>query len=174
MKKFLPFLVSLLLLTGCGLFSKEYTPGHSFADQNELLRVLDTEDWDFELTNVSGPYVPRNFNTYGFGFQVRGDSIRSYLPFFGVSYTAPLYGSNEGPLTFEEPIASYSVTPGPHEGEATIEIVTRKAPRNEIVYYVNAFTNGSASVPMVSTDTQSLTFRGQIVLPADRKTERTQ
>ena len=171
MKKFLPFLVSLILLTGCGLFSKEYIPGHNFADQNELLRVLDTEDWDFELTNVSGSYVPRNFNAYGFGFQVRGDSIRSYLPFFGVSYRAPAYGSNEGPLTFEAPIVSYSVAPGPHEGEATVEIVTRKEPRNEIIYYISAFTNGVASLTMVSSDTQSLQFRGNIFLPDERSSD---
>lgn len=167
MKKILPFLLTVILLSSCGLFSKEYTPGHKFGSQEDLIQTLEKGEWNFELQNVTGPMVPSNFNAYGFGFEVRGNSIRCYLPYFGVSYKAPRYGSNEGPLTFEAPISSYTVKKGSHSGEAEIEIVTHKDKQNAITLHVNAFTNGSASVTMISTDTQSLGYRGIISLPAD-------
>ena len=92
----------------------------------------------------------------------------SYLPFFGISYRAPLYGDNKGPLNFEAPIVSYDVKAGTHPGEAVIELVTRKEPQNTITLYITAFTNGSATVTMLSTDTESLTYRGIITLPGHK------
>ena len=168
MKKLLPFLLSLALLSGCGLFSKEYVPGHQFESQKDLVAYLEGKDWKFELQHVSGPYVPSSFNAYGFGFEVKGDSLMCYLPFFGVSYRAPMYGDNKGPLDFRAPIVSRGVKVGTHSGEAIIELVTHKEPQNTVTLYINAFTNGSATVTMRSTDTQSLTYRGFITLPGDK------
>lgn len=168
MKKFLPFLLSLVLLSGCGILSKEYVPEHKFESREDLVAYLQGNDWNFELQHVSGSYVPSTFNAYGFGFEVKGDSLVSYLPFFGISYRAPLYGDNKGPLNFEAPIVSYDVKAGTHPGEAVIELVTRKEPQNTITLYITAFTNGSATVTMLSTDTESLTYRGIITLPGHK------
>lgn len=166
---FFPLL--LVALPSCGLFPKEYVPGHQFRDKVELQETLRGKEWNFELEGVTGPLVPSGFNSYGFGFDVRGDSIRCYLPFFGRGYSTHIYGTDKGPMTFEGKITSYRVTAGRQKGEVETVLVTRPSGgNNEVTLRVNAFTNGSATVTMTSTDTQSLSYRGKITLPKeDRK-----
>ena len=169
MNKLSLFLVLSLLLAGCGIFSKEYTPGYAFEGQDEMIQFLEENDWSFELQSLHGPLVPPLFNTYGYGFEIKGDTIKSYLPYFGESYGAPDFGSRESPLTFKAPLVSYSVTDGTHIGEADIEIVMRKDPHHTIAFQIVAFTNGSATVVMRSTELESLTYRGIITRPDQKR-----
>lgn len=162
MKRTLLFLATLLLVVGCGVFSKKgYAPGKTFSDRNSLEEYLDGQDWKFELLNVSGRYVPHNFNTFGFGFDVKGDSINCYLPFFGVSYKSPM-GRTDGPMTFQGKVTEYTIGDG-RDDAVYVEIVAMpKGQHTRITLQVSTFTNGSAFVTMTSTDTQSLHYIGAI------------
>lgn len=161
MKRTLLFIATTMLLVSCALFSKkEYAPGKTFESSAELERFLSEREWRFELLNVTGRYVPTNFNPYGFGFEIKGDSIDSYLPFFGVSYRAPI-SRDDGPLTFQGKIIGYEISPG-REDDLIVEIYTDQESGNKVTYLLNAFPNGSATVSMTSSDTQSLHFIGAI------------
>lgn len=94
--------------------------------------------------------------TSSYSVRVSGDTIVSYLPFFGRAYSVP-YGGGQG-LNFTGRIVSYEsgVT---HKGEHIIKMGVESS-EDVYVYTVSLFDNGSASVGVQPRQRSYIYFTG--------------
>lgn len=108
-----------------------------------------------QSVNLTSPY----------SLEMRGDSVISYLPYFGRAYSAP-YGGGNG-LHFNQSITGYTCTFG-KKGKTHIHFATRT---DDDIYRfdIQVFSNGSATIAVMPARKQSITFQGEVALPAKEK-----
>ena len=95
-----------------------------------------------------------------YALSIKGDTINSYLPYFGVAYSVP-YGGGEG-LIFEATITDYTVN-FDAKGTANITVRTRSK-EDSFVYQINIFENGSTTIYVTPTNRQAITYHGNVKL----------
>lgn len=96
--------------------------------------------------------------TSNYSLKVKNDSVFSYLPYFGVAYSAP-YGGGKG-LIFNAPVSEYQ-TEYLKKGKVRISFDTR----NEEDYYqyrLTIFPNGSTSISVQPNRKQAISFTGNM------------
>jgi hypothetical protein len=94
--------------------------------------------------------------TSAYSVTIKGDSIISYLPYFGEAYNIP-YGGGKA-LNFNAKITGYNqMFDG--RGKAIIEIDTRNE-EDQYHYFIEIFPNGSTSINVRSNNRQSISFYG--------------
>lgn len=94
-----------------------------------------------------------------FLLEVRGDTLVSYLPYFGRAYSLP-YGGGKG-LNFTAPISEYRTTK--ERNGATL--ITMKVINEEDVYLfrLEIFSNGSTTIDLRPRERESISYSGQMV-----------
>lgn len=102
-----------------------------------------------------------------YGLTIRGDSIYSYLPYFGRAYSVP-YGGGQG-LSFDAPVTDYKVQAG-RKG-VTIIIFNTRNPEDYYQFRINVSPNGMASVMVTPGQRQSISFSGNLRITADSQRE---
>ena len=103
-----------------------------------------------ESVNLTSPY----------SLEIRGDSLISYLPYFGRAYSIP-YGGGKA-LNFDAPISDYSLV-YPKKRKAIIKFTTMT---NEDIYSytINIYMNGNTDIIVNSQNRQSINFQGDAVV----------
>lgn len=96
--------------------------------------------------------------TTNYSVEVINDSVYSYLPYFGVAYTAP-YGGGKG-LNFSEPISDYKMEQL-KKGRVRISFKVRSEDDN-YEYSLTVFPNGSTSLHVLPGNKQSISFTGDM------------
>ncbi|MDD2437255.1 MAG: DUF4251 domain-containing protein [Massilibacteroides sp.] len=157
MCRFLILLGIVSLLGGQSLLAQE---GKDEKEQ-QIKTLIDSGIYRLEVDRAL-PMGGRSVNlTSSYGFEIKGDSIYSHLPYYGRAYSVP-YGGGNG-LSFDKPIENYDVTYD-EKNKATITFSTRSDDdRHE--FRVQIYSNGTASVFIQPVNRQSITFQGNIVLP---------
>lgn len=131
----------------------------TFGSVDELAAYMEGGEWTFDLEHVSGPMVPSTFNAYGYTVEAREGKVKCHLPFFGRAYRAD-YGS-KNPMAFTAPIEQYEVSRGRNQGvDVLIETINEQ--QNRIRFSCNVFANGIMYINMMSTDTESINYRGRL------------
>ena len=95
-----------------------------------------------------------------YALSIKGDTINSYLPYFGVAYSVP-YGGGQG-LIFEASITDYSVN-FDAKGTADISIRTRSKEDN-YVYQIKIFENGNTTIHVTPNNRQAISYYGNVKL----------
>lgn len=98
-------------------------------------------------------------NVNDFSVSVKGDTLNSALPFFGVVHSAP-YGGGKG-LNFTSHIDSYVVTEK-KKGHYQVDVRT-KTDEDQFVYTFNIFDSGYASLTVVSQNRDNISYTGVLV-----------
>ncbi len=95
-----------------------------------------------------------------YSLKIKGDSVYSYLPYFGRAYSIP-YGGGEG-LIFENVLTDYQAKPGKRgKMEISFDVRTRE---DSFRYRVEVYTNGSSYISVTSNNRQEIGFRGEMLL----------
>ncbi len=98
--------------------------------------------------------------TPGFDMSISGDSLNTYLPYFGRAFTAPDPG--EGGFRFISKDFSYQAK---EKKQRSWEIMIRPADNREVRQMVlRIFENGSATLQVNSNNRQPIHFNGYIDL----------
>lgn len=107
------------------------------------------------------PMAGRSVNlTSPYSLEIHGDSILSYLPYFGRAYSAP-YGGGEG-LTFKEVAAEKEQT---SEKKGSSEIKFRVKTKEDVyMFRVEVYPNGSVTINVTPVNKQAITFYGDVAL----------
>ena len=128
-------------------------------------KKVDVKQWvqEKDFVFVAQSMIParrgiRQLTSY-YDLLLNHDTLRSFLPYFGRSYTAPI-GQTKSPLDFTSTDFKYTVEDRKRGGyEITIE---PQDVRNVQQFYLTVFDNGSASLRVNSNDREAISFNGYI------------
>lgn len=100
----------------------------------------------------------------GFSVEIKGDSIISYLPYFGRAYNVP-YGGGKG-LSFTELYQDYRVAHPKSDLTSIYVIVDNK--EDVYQYRIDVYDDGESSVEVNSRERERMYYRGSFNLNTNR------
>jgi hypothetical protein len=127
--------------------------------KTSIKNMVDSQHFDFEAQSVTP--LRGNFRnlTSSYDVSITGDSLRSYLPYFGRAYN-PSYNLTESPLDFTSTDFSYTVSPNKKNGW---NIIIKPKGKTDIQqYFFTVFDNGRASLNVTSTSRDAISFSGYL------------
>lgn len=132
--------------------------------EKEVKERIDSGRFTIEV-NRALPTGGRSVNlTTLYSLEMRGDSVVSYLPYYGRAYSAP-YGGGGG-LIFTKPItgleSAYS-----KKGVAQLKFETR-TDDDTYRFDIKIYPNGSASLHVIPTNKQGITYQGEMVAKQEK------
>jgi Domain of unknown function (DUF4251) len=130
----------------------------------ENQRIIESKNYIFTAQSAS-PQRGRDIPLTGeYDLTIAGDSIISYLPYFGRAYTAPLDPSKGG-IMFTSVNSDYKVTPKKGKWEITIK---PKDVTDVQELFLDIFDNGAASLRVTLQNRQPISFTGYVAEGKDR------
>lgn len=93
-----------------------------------------------------------------YSLEVKGDTLISYLPYYGRAYNVP-YGGGNG-LNFTAPIAEYRT----EKGRKGATLVTIKVSNDEDIYtyLLEIYDTGSTTIDVTSRERESIRYSGEM------------
>ena len=98
-------------------------------------------------------YVGSNYS-----IELKGDTVRSYLPYFGVAHSASYGGKNV--LDFEKVCTDYSCKKG--KKESLLVTFTIKNEDEVLEYHLTVYPNGSVKVFIQPLKRDSVSYSGEL------------
>lgn len=157
MKKFM-FLIALTVLafTGCATQQR--------AEKRELMRKAVAEavakrQLHIDITSMNTMrYGARNVSL-DFFLELRGDTLRSYLPYLGQAHQAPMLTPSQG-LNFETAVQAFREShPKPHLTRLEMDVRTIE---DFYLYVVELFDTGKAYIHVTSMHRDPISFDGEL------------
>lgn len=147
----------VLLLAGQSLYAQSKKEKRE-QKAKEIKELIDSKRFTIDV-NRAIPMRGRTINlTSPYSLEMRGDSVISYLPYFGRAYSVP-YGGGDG-LRFEKSITDYQASFN-KKGTAQIQFRAR-SDDDTYAFNMQVFSNGSATINVSPVNRQSITFHGEL------------
>lgn len=158
MKKFLSLAV-MILLAG-SVCTQAQTKAERKAREAETVKTrLENRDYTIEVLTVH-PMGGRSIQvTPDFTLTVKGDSVRSVLPYFGRAYTVP-YGGGNG-LRFEAVTRDYRQEYNKKRKETQITFSVRTDEDN-FQFRLSVFGNGSSMISVQCNNREGISYNGRM------------
>lgn len=102
---------------------------------------------------------------YGYDIRLSGDTLYSYLPYYGRAYNIP-YGGGKG-LVFNAPIQDYAVN-NPKKGLTKMDIYVEND-EDRYAYMMEIFDNGQVDLLVRAQKREQILFRGKLVIKDENK-----
>ena len=107
------------------------------------------------------PRTGRAINvTSNYSLEVKGDTVVSYLPYFGRAYDVP-YGGGKG-LNFMAPISRYNAEKD-KKGRTHVTLVTDNQ-EDVITYELEILSSGQTTIDMHSRNREPISYSGELVV----------
>jgi hypothetical protein len=120
--------------------------------------IVESGTFVFKATNVN-PMRGSTINlTTEYDVKVTKDSIYSYLPYYGVAYTAS-YGGTDSPMIFDSPAEKYSMEETKKGYRIT---VSAKNGNDSLEFNFNITETGSTTLNVISVNRQSISYFGTL------------
>jgi hypothetical protein len=127
--------------------------------------IVESKNFVFDARTANPMKGSSRTLTSEYDVTLKNDSVYCYLPYFGVAYSAD-YGSNQGPLTFDQPVKTYKMEPD-KKGYVVEVKANNKSDDIEFTFHISE--TGSTSLTVLSTNRQSITFYGEIQKIEEKK-----
>ncbi len=98
---------------------------------------------------------------FSFSTEVQGDTIHSYMPYYGRAYSVD-YGTRKGPFDFTLPTDNYTFKKVKNGYLVSFDV---KNGQDNLSYNFNISENGYASLTIVSTNRQAISYYGTLEKP---------
>ena len=157
----------MIVATAMGLASCA-TARLTTEEKNNLAQAIQTgiSEKNFEMEiRMMNPQRGRSRNVSGFSVEVKGDTLVSNLPYFGVVHSAP-YGGGKG-LNFESKINSYQTTQA--KSECTQVAIKTKNEEDNYVYTFDIYADGTAYLTVRSDNRDGISYTGYVSAPSEGK-----
>ena len=156
MKKLLfPLIAVAAFMAAC---SSQGTKSTDPALEAAVKAKIESRDYAVYVDRV----IPKRGRTISlttpYNIRISGDSVYSYLPYFGEAYTAVI-GRQEG-LVFDGPITGYKVSEG-KRGATEIEFSARTF-EDRYDYRLSVFPNGVSYLTVTPDRKSSVSFDGKL------------
>lgn len=158
MKKFLFLSLMSIALAACSTLSSAEKAEREAKHAQAVEKALSDRHY---TVNVSVA-IPRRGNVVhvssDYSLQVKGDTLISYLPYFGRAYSLP-YGGGKA-LNFTAPIKEYQSEMG-CKGNTKVEIIVDNE-EDIFTYRLDIFPDGNTSIDVSSRNRESISYSGQL------------
>ena len=102
--------------------------------------------------------------TSDYDVRITKDSIYSYLPYYGVAYTAS-YGGTDSPMIFDKPFDTINMEKT--KKGYTVEVDVKNGnDKLDFSFYISE--NGTTTLSVSSTNRQSITYYGDVVKTGEK------
>ena len=119
---------------------------------------LDSRDFRIDVRRAM-PMGGRTVSlSSSYSVKIKGDSVYSFLPYFGRAYSLP-YGGGDG-LIFDGVMTDYESGPG-KKGATDITFGVR-TPEDTFRYRIEVFDNGTSYISVMSNNRQEISFQGDL------------
>lgn len=153
------FLGIALLCVGQSLFAQS-KQDRKEQKEKAVKEIVDSDRIKIDVDRAV-PMAGRSVNlTSPYSLEMHGDSILSFLPYFGRAYAAP-YGGGEG-LTFKE-VATEKEQTSKKKGRSEIKFRV-KTQEDVYTFRMEVYPNGSATINVTPVNKQAITFYGDVAL----------
>ena len=150
---------AMVMLSACA--SAEERAARAAEEAAKVKAALDEKHFTINVERMYPSTGGSKSVTYGYGVEVRNDSLISYLPYFGRAYNLP-YGGGKG-LNFSERIGSYRESQGKN-GLRLIDIELTN-PEDTYLYTIKVYDNGSSSIDVLSRQREHISYSGKMEFP---------
>ena len=125
-----------------------------------IMEALAKRQLRIEVRSMNTMRYGSRIVTPDFFLELRGDTLRSYLPYLGVAHQAPMASPSEG-LNFETVMKSYHQSnPKPDLARLEIEAKTKE---DFFVYHIDVFYTGKAFISVQSQHRDPISFDGEVI-----------
>jgi len=155
-------------ITGLLLMISGVTAMAQDNDATSLQQAVESKNFIFKAESVTPQRGSTRHLSPEYEIVVKTDTIISFLPYFGRSYSAPIDPS-EGGIKFTSSDFDYVMGKKKKKGwEITVKLKDVSDAQN---LYFSIFENGNASVRVVSNQRESISFNGSVQegKPIDKK-----
>ena len=149
--------LALVMLSGCA--SSEERAARAAEQKKKVTAALTERKYKIAVDRMYPSRGSSKSVSYGYGVEVRNDSLISYLPYFGRAYSVP-YGGGKG-LNFSERIDSYQESLEKN-GKRHIEIGLKNE-EDTYLYRIEVFDNGSSSIDVQARQREPISYSGNMV-----------
>lgn len=158
--------VVTLILVACG--TQKLSQAEKTARQIIIAQITDSlvvsGHFGVEMTAVFPQGASMRQLNYDYGIQLHGDTLRSYLPYFGRAFQVP-YGGGKA-LDFSECIKKQTLT-DMKKGEKELKIWVENS-EDSYVYTLHIFPSGIVDLTVDSRERDRIRFNGHITKEARR------
>ncbi len=159
MKTILKIGLFLLILTGLQVQVSAQTQALPDSLKSTVKDWIEHRDFEF-VAQTAVPLGGRSMQlTSEYTLTVAGDTIISFLPYFGRSYSASAYPT-EGGIKFTSTDAEFSISPKKKSGWDIL--IRPKDVSNAYQLRLTAHPSGNALLQVTSTNRQAISFNGNI------------
>lgn len=147
--------IATLICAACG--TPKSTTAASSSD--DIGRLLESKTFTFVPQTVSPTGSRTRQVTGGFFLRLSGDTVQSYLPYFGRSYSAPISGSRGG-MDFTSTDFGYQAGQG--RKDATLIVIEPRSGTDVRQITLQVYPNGNASLQAISNNRSAISYNGYI------------
>ena len=160
---FLAFLSTCIYARNTVQKSKKQLKAEKKAQQIKQIReIVASKNFIFKAESVNPVNAGTKKLTSDFGIEVRNDSIFSYMPYYGNSYSRDYTSFKNSPMGFIQPMESYRQIRR-KSGYAIDIKVKNQHDVIDLTFHISK--TGIASVSASSINRQNITYTGEILIP---------
>lgn len=159
------FLIGLgvAFLIGVQPFFAQSKSERAAKEKQAVSEILKSQQYTIEVDRVIPLSGRSRHLTTDYSLEIKGDSVISYLPYFGQAYSVP-YGGGKG-LIFEAPLTDYKLSFN-RKDKAHIRFKSR-TDEDTFTFSIEIFPNGSATINVTPVNRQSISYYGELVHERD-------
>jgi hypothetical protein len=169
MKKFVLIVSMVFLIAGITIgkeTQREKRKAREKAKMEEILQLFVNRNLQF-LAQSAHPMGGGVIHlTSEYTLDIQNEEVISFLPYFGVAYTAD-YGNNDGGIKFDEKVLTSNWKSSKKGYDIHMEV---KAPRDRYVLHLDFSPAGYANLQISCNNRQPISFSGIVqAIPAKEK-----
>ena len=127
-------------------------------DERSVADAIAARQWHIDVSSMNTMRYGARMVTPDFYLELRGDTLRSYLPYLGQAYQSPTMSPSIG-LNFEEPVLTYKESK-PKSNKYTQIDIDVKTREDSYHYVIDIFDSGHASIRVRSMNRDPISFDG--------------
>ena len=148
----------MLALAGCSTMTQAEREAKRAERAEYVKKTLDDRHYKIDIDMMHTRRIGSKTVTSDWLLEVKGDTLVSYLPYFGVVYEAT-YASSTG-LNFTAPIKGYEDT-GFNNGRRTIRLQAN-SDEDVIDYRLEVMDNGRVAIDVTPNKREGISYSGNL------------
>ncbi len=161
MRKYLLFLIVTVVISACGSLRQISRSGitRQVWTAEKVLTVVESRHYSVDIKYMFPQRGMMKALDYGYGLRISGDSLYSYLPYFGVTHGVVPYGGGKA-LHFDAIVSDYFVDMLNKNLTRVMIFVVNEEDRYR--YIINIYNNGNVQLSVQAERRDFISFSGEL------------